>query len=158
MFDKAYIFQIKTIKQLPMCFFSLAPIMFTSWSSYNACLCLDSVLRLPLIRLLHRNYCKKLLEDGVVRSMSRLMKQVKGKILVCSWKSSSYYTNFKIIFLGKFCYFRKEGSSGVGHVQCRCTLTSHQYAIPVSSHSLVKRITNPYGTQRPMLDKRCCPW
>ena len=49
-------------------------------------------------------------------------------------------------------------SSGVGHVQCRCTITSHLYAIPVSPHSLVMRTTNPYGTQRPMLDKYCRPW
>ena len=49
-------------------------------------------------------------------------------------------------------------SSGVGHVQCRYTLTSHLYAILVSPHFLVKRTTNLYDTQRPMLDKHCCPW
>ena len=42
--------------------------------------------------------------------------------------------------------------SGAGHVQWRCILTSHLYAIPVSPHSLVKRTTNPYGTQWPPLD------
>ena len=38
-------------------------------------------------------------------------------------------------------------------IQWRCILTSHLYAIPVSPHSLVKRTTNPYGTQWPSLDK-----
>ena len=33
------------------------------------------------------------------------------------------------------------------------TPTSHLYAISMSSHSLVKRTTNSYGTQRSLLDK-----
>ena len=39
-----------------------------------------------------------------------------------------------------------------------CTPISHLYVIPVSSHFLVKRITNPYSTQWPILDKRYCPY
>ena len=38
------------------------------------------------------------------------------------------------------------------HVRCECTPIFHLYAITVSPHSLVKRITNSYGTQRPTLD------
>ena len=38
-----------------------------------------------------------------------------------------------------------------------CTPTSHLYAIPVSPHSLVKRITNLYGIQRRTLDKHHHP-
>ena len=35
------------------------------------------------------------------------------------------------------------------------TLISHLYAIPVSPHSLVKKTTNLYGLQRPMIDRSC---
>ena len=48
-------------------------------------------------------------------------------------------------------------SSGVGHVQYKCTFTSHLYAIPMSPHSLVKRTTTLYGIQWPMLDKHYHP-
>ena len=34
----------------------------------------------------------------------------------------------------------------IDHVRCECTLTFHLYAILMSSYSLIKRTTNPYGT------------
>ena len=44
-------------------------------------------------------------------------------------------------------------SVGESSVQWWCISISYLYAIPVSPYSLVKRITNPYGIQRPPLDK-----
>ena len=38
------------------------------------------------------------------------------------------------------------------HVRCKYTPIFHLYTITVSLYSLVKRITNSYGTQRPILD------
>ena len=42
--------------------------------------------------------------------------------------------------------------SAHSHVRCECTPTFYLHAITISPHSLIKRIKNSYGTQRPTLN------
>ena len=55
-------------------------------------------------------------------------------------KSKGYLYPYPSVLLLTVEYF------AIDHVRCECTPIFHLQAIPVSPHSLIKRITNIYGT------------
>ena len=65
-------------------------------------------------------------------------------VVVSGWRDTYTHTLHKLLLIVEY--------SAHGHIRYEYTSTFYLHVITVSPHSLVKRTTNSYGTQRPTLD------